>query len=188
MALPSLTSLSGLENLTSIGGSIVISGNNALTSLTGLNNIDPYSITGLSIGNNVSLSICDIQSICSYLSTHGGIEFFQGNALGCNNRVGVEADCGVGIDDNNGFEGQLCIYPNPASNILTFSFTLNQSALVNLEVTNQVGQVVATILDESISEGKHQVTWNAEGLPSGIYFYRLKAGNRSSAGKMFVMR
>jgi hypothetical protein len=40
-------------------------------------------------------------------------------------------------------------------------------------VFNNLGQIVETILDESLDKGDHQVTWNTEDLPSGIYFYRI---------------
>jgi hypothetical protein len=94
----------------------------------------------------------------------------------------------LGVKDLiGGIEG-ISVYPNPASDQLTITFTLEQPAEVNLEVMNQVGQVVSTILIESMAVGKHQVAWNVGGLPSGIYFYRLKAGNRSSGGKLLVAK
>ena len=94
----------------------------------------------------------------------------------------------LGVKDMIGSIEGISVYPNPASDQLTITFTLEEPAGVNLEVMNQVGQVVSTILNESMSVGKHQVAWNVGGLPSGIYFYRLKAGNRSSGGKMLVAK
>jgi hypothetical protein len=80
------------------------------------------------------------------------------------------------------------IYPNPTSENFTITFTLEHTAMVNLKVHNRLGQVVATILDESLSQGKLQLTWNTEGSPSGIYFYHLTVGSQSSIGKMLVVR
>ncbi len=183
-----LTSLSGLENLTSIGGYLDISYNNALTSLTGLDNIDDGSIRDLYILNNDTLSTCEVQSICNYLASPNGTIEIQGNANGCNSQEEVEDACALSIKDlNQG--GTFSIFPNPSSNQFTIIFTLEQPAHVNLEVLNRLGQAVATILDESLSQGNHQVTWNAERLPAGVYFYRFSAnGQRPTAtGKMVVM-
>jgi hypothetical protein len=183
-----LTSLTGLESLTSIGGYLDISYNNALTSLTGLDNIDDGSIRDLYILNNDTLSTCEVESICNYLASPNGTIEIQGNANGCNSQEEVEDACALSIKDlNQG--GTFSIFPNPSSNQFTIIFTLEQPAHANLEVLNRLGQAVATILDESLSQGNHQVTWNAEGLPAGIYFYRFSAnGQRPPAtGKMVVM-
>jgi uncharacterized protein (TIGR02145 family) len=95
-------------------------------------------------------------------------------------------DIGTGIGKIDYKKIQL--YPNPSSNQISITFTLENPAQVELEVLNRLGQVMSVIQDESLSQGTHSVTWNAEGLPSGIYFYHLSAGSRSSTGKMVVVR
>jgi hypothetical protein len=94
-----LTSLSGMEDLASIGGGLWISNNDALTSLAGLENIHAGSITDLLISDNYSLSTCEVQSICDYLANPNGDIWISGNAPGCNSQEEVELACetvGVG--------------------------------------------------------------------------------------------
>lgn len=182
-----LTNLTGLENVTSIGGYLDISNNDALTSLTGLNYIDAGSIHDLYIYNNTSLSNCEVQSICNYLSAPGGIISIGSNAPGCNSREEVEAACHVGMKDLDKNQ-QLTIYPNPSSGLFTFEFYLQQPSMVNLVVHNNLGQVVAEIGDEMPGAGLHQLYWKAEDQPSGVYYYRLQAGHQNLTGKMILMR
>lgn len=82
----------------------------------------------------------------------------------------------------------ISIYPNPATGQFNLTFTLDSPSKVNLDVFNNLGEVVTQILDEEMSRGEHRVIWNATGMPPGIYFYKLKADNVSSTGKMVVVR
>jgi len=92
----SLESIIDLENLSSIGGDITIFLNPSLTSLTGLEGLN--LIEGdLWITNNDSLSICEVQSICDYLvSPNGSVNIFQ-NATGCENPPEIANACGFTI-------------------------------------------------------------------------------------------
>lgn len=112
---PSLTDLTGLENLTSIGGGILIEDNESLTNLMGLENliftqsisienndllesitslsgIDHNAITYLEINGNDNLPVCDIPSICAYLH-NGGTADISYNASTCGSEAEVMADC-----------------------------------------------------------------------------------------------
>jgi hypothetical protein len=59
---------------------------------------------------------------------------------------------------------------------------------VKLTVTNTLGQVVATLVDETQAAGRHTVRWDAANMPSGIYYYRLAAGTFSETKKMMLLR
>jgi len=172
---PSLTSLTGLEGLTTIdGGTLVIMYNQLLSSLTGLDNVEAGSITDLRIYNNGALSNCAVQSICNYLASPNGTVFISGNASGCNSQEEVEVACEtIGLDEIISEIG-LNVYPNPSSNHVILHFTLNESSGITLEVLNNMGQVVA-VIDKSFSQGEQQVVWNAENMPTGLYFFRLTA-------------
>jgi hypothetical protein len=183
-----LTNLNGLNALTSIGGGLYITQNDSLTSLTGLDNIDATSIGNLYIKWNYSLSTCEIQSICDYLANNpsGDIQIYN-NATGCNSQAEVQAACeglgeeGISIADN------FTIFPNPFSRNFTINFNQEDQTPVNLVIQNNLGQVVATLVDEPLAPGWHQVNWNAENLPTGVYYYRLKTGNQLISKKIIKM-
>ncbi|MFO7615360.1 MAG: leucine-rich repeat protein [Bacteroidales bacterium] len=89
----SLISLTGLENLTSIGGHFEIVNNNALTSLMGIENLT--TIGGyLSVYFNSSLSACDAEWLCDYLAAPAGPVNIHSNANGCNSVIEVADACG----------------------------------------------------------------------------------------------
>jgi predicted outer membrane repeat protein len=79
-------------------------------------------------------------------------------------------------------------YPNPFADQTTIEYILDKPGKITLTIYDQIGQQVAAHAVERQDRGKHQLIWNAEGLPSGLYFYRLTAGNQSSTGKMVVVR
>jgi len=60
--------------------------------------------------------------------------------------------------------------------------------MVNMEIFNQMGQVVEVVVNEQQASGNHQVRWNAEGMPDGIYYYSLIAGNQVSSGKLILLK
>jgi hypothetical protein len=169
----SLTSLSGLEQLNTIGGDLVIRHNNKLTVLAGLENLDEATLKGLDISFNQSLSSCDVESICNYLSGSNGTAIIEGNSSGCTNEDEVKAKCGLGFAEELTDEELFSVFPNPVSNQITITFDLTNAAKVKLEIYNIMGRVETTILDRSISQGKHHVTTSTAGLQDGIYLCRL---------------
>ncbi len=81
-------------------------------------------------------------------------------------------------------------YPNPFNPSTTIKFGLQSDAKVTLEVYNTIGQKVATLVNEQMSAGYHQVEFNASNLASGIYFYRITAniGNKDfNQVKKFIL-
>jgi hypothetical protein len=81
-------------------------------------------------------------------------------------------------------------YPNPFNPTTNIQFTLNVGQAVTLEIYNLLGQRVAALIDHKhMSSGEHTVTFNASGLPSGIYFYRLElASGENLTKKMTLMK
>ncbi len=66
-------------------------------------------------------------------------------------------------------------YPNPFNPTTVIRFQLPAASLVTLKVYNILGQEVATLVNEVKQAGTGNVEWNAEGFPSGVYFYRIVA-------------
>ena len=79
-------------------------------------------------------------------------------------------------------------YPNPFNPATTISFSLTETAHVRLEIFNVAGQKVATLLNETRRAGEHKVVFDASSLSSGIYLYRLIAGNKMDYRKMILLR
>ncbi len=88
----------------------------------------------------------------------------------------------------------LTVSPNPFNPATTFAFTLSAPAQVRLEVFDVRGREVSRVgfgesdLQGWYSAGTHEVTFDGSDLPSGVYLYRLQAGELSAAGKMVLLR
>lgn len=92
-------------------------------------------------------------------------------------------------------EGQLPLkyalqqnYPNPFNPGTKIAFTIPQKSEVKLSVYNVLGEEVSTLLNGTKEAGTHEVGFSALNLPSGIYFYTLKAGQFTETRKMVLMK
>jgi ligand-binding sensor domain-containing protein len=79
-------------------------------------------------------------------------------------------------------------YPNPFNPSTKITFTLPKTELVKLQVYNTLGQVVGNLVDDRLQAGSHEVEFNASHLPSGVYFYRLQAGEYVDVKKMILLK
>ena len=84
-------------------------------------------------------------------------------------------------------------YPNPFNPSTTISYALSEHAQVTLKVYNMLGQVVATLVDESQTAGYKSVVWNGRNdsgaaLGSGMYLYRMTAGKFVTTKKMLLLK
>jgi alpha-glucosidase (family GH31 glycosyl hydrolase) len=79
-------------------------------------------------------------------------------------------------------------YPNPFNPVTTIEFTIPQTGFVSLKVYNLLGEEVATLLSASLLSGSYKYEWNARGLASGVYFYRLDANNHLEIKKCLLLK
>jgi hypothetical protein len=79
-------------------------------------------------------------------------------------------------------------YPNPFNPSTTVTFTLPAKSFVTLKVFDSLGREVSKLVSEEMLPGTYSRQWNAEGLPSGAYFYRLEAGSYLETKKLIVIR
>ena len=84
--------------------------------------------------------------------------------------------------------GLLQAYPNPFNAQTTISYTLAQAGPVTLSIYNLLGQKVATLVNGIEQAGEHKVVWEAVGVMSGAYFYRIKAGEFAGTKKMVLLK
>ncbi len=78
-------------------------------------------------------------------------------------------------------------YPNPFNPSTVIVYSIPKSGFVSLKVCDILGRVVATLVDEIKPAGTYRVTWDAGEMPSGVYFYRLVAGNFTETKKLLLL-
>ncbi|MBU2471836.1 MAG: T9SS type A sorting domain-containing protein, partial [Bacteroidetes bacterium] len=96
-------------------------------------------------------------------------------------RVSVN-EIGSGIPDDYSLSQN---YPNPFNPTTTINFSIPKSGLVTLKVYNILGQEVASLVNEEMKAGNYRVNFNANGLASGVYFYKLQAPIKSGQAGSF---
>jgi len=79
-------------------------------------------------------------------------------------------------------------YPNPFNPTTTIEYSLPSAGHVELVIYNTLGQIVATLVNERNSAGLHQVSFDASGLASGVYFYELVAKDFNQVKKMLLVK
>ena len=79
-------------------------------------------------------------------------------------------------------------FPNPFNPITTIKYSITEMSKVSLTIYNLLGEKVATLVNEEKVAGNYSVEFNAASLPSGVYFYRLQAGDFISTKKMILMK
>ncbi len=95
------------------------------------------------------------------------------------------------VASTGGIPGEFSLsqnYPNPFNPTTVIQYQLTGVVHVTLRVYDVLGREVATLVNGSETPGIHEVTFDAGSLPSGVYFYRLTAGNHIATKKMLVIK
>ncbi|NQU05704.1 MAG: T9SS type A sorting domain-containing protein, partial [Calditrichaeota bacterium] len=79
-------------------------------------------------------------------------------------------------------------YPNPFNSVTRIAFSLDRTVTAKIAVFDISGRQVALLADDEMPAGKHQVSFDAKDLTSGIYFYRLEAGSRKITKRMVLLK
>jgi hypothetical protein len=79
-------------------------------------------------------------------------------------------------------------YPNPFNPSTTIDFSLGKTSNVRLTVYNILGQKLATLVDNQMNAGAYSVQFDARNFASGVYFYRLEAGDFRANKKMLLLK
>jgi len=79
-------------------------------------------------------------------------------------------------------------YPNPFNPLTTIRFSLPKSSNVNLVVYDLLGRKISTLVNEEKNAGNYEVSFNAIGLASGVYFFSIKAGEFVQFKKMILLK
>lgn len=79
-------------------------------------------------------------------------------------------------------------YPNPFSGTSTIQFQTTSTEPVSLEVFDQTGRKISTLINQELSSGDHSVNFDGSSLPVGVYFYKLRIGNNMTTRKMILIK
>jgi len=97
----------------------------------------------------------------------------------------------TGVDESPAVVNEFSLeqnYPNPFNPSTSISFTLTANQFVTLKVFNALGEEVSTLVNGNLNQGIHSVSFNANGLSSGFYIYRLESGNQVQVRKMMLLK
>ncbi|HEX7356832.1 MAG TPA: DUF5666 domain-containing protein, partial [Ignavibacteriaceae bacterium] len=95
------------------------------------------------------------------------------------------------VENNNVIVNNFVLeqnFPNPFNPSTVISFTIQADQQVTLKVINAVGEEVKTLVNNNLSKGTHNIIFNAAGLSSGLYFYRLESNNQVQVKKMMLLK
>jgi hypothetical protein len=95
------------------------------------------------------------------------------------------------VSDERYLPGTLSLsqnYPNPFNPSTTIEYRLPGSGVVRLDIFNVLGERVSTLIDGHQGAGYHRVLFDAEGLPSGVYYYRLQTQDVVETKKLLLLR
>jgi hypothetical protein len=79
-------------------------------------------------------------------------------------------------------------YPNPFNPTTSIQYAIGSRQFVSLKVYNILGTEIETLVNEEKSAGNYELNWNAANLPSGVYFYKLQAGDFVQTKKMILLK
>ncbi|MES2590368.1 MAG: T9SS type A sorting domain-containing protein [Bacteroidota bacterium] len=96
----------------------------------------------------------------------------------------------VTVNDIKDLKSDLALinYPNPVSQNTTIEFTLNKKSKVNIQIWDECGRLIETLMNETLQEGKHSVLFDRKSLNAGIYYYCLATGNTRKTNKMVIVK
>jgi len=144
---------------------------------------DPYNSPCIDVGHPDSLDkVLDcFHGLCSETSDMGA---YGGRNFGW--PTGVE-------DDGNDLSipRQFALYqnyPNPFNAATRINYRLPRSCGVKLEIYNVLGQRVATLVDSKQQAGPRSAIWDASNISSGLYFYKLTAGDFTETKRMMLVK
>ena len=105
-------------------------------------------------------------------------DFYEGSANGATGQIS-SAKKAFELKQN---------YPNPFNPSTVITYTVAERGRVNLKIYDILGREVATLINEEKPAGQYNVKFNAANLPSGVYLYRLQAGENVQTKKMILLK
>ena len=131
----------------------------------------------------------NINQALAYFRTYSGFNgYFDAGASKTNTYYWLTTykyDLPVGTHQDVNQRLAICnVSPNPFLGEAVFSFEIPENSPVNIAIYNSSGVLVKELLNQRCQAGRHQVVLSGQGLPSGIYFYRLTTASAAFSGKI----
>ncbi len=79
-------------------------------------------------------------------------------------------------------------YPNPFNPSTKIKFALPKAAFTKISIYDVLGREASVIVNEQLNAGSYEINWNAENLPSGVYFYKIESGDFTDSKKMILVK
>lgn len=79
-------------------------------------------------------------------------------------------------------------YPNPFNPVTKINFSIPTAGNVSIRIYDGLGREVETLINNSLNKGMYEIEWNAEKYASGVYYYRINAGNFTDMKKMVLVK
>ncbi len=105
--------------------------------------------------------------------------------------IAVDLVVFTGVDQENTLPTEYSLYynyPNPFNPSTTIRYDLPKQSSVSLKIYNVLGEEVAALVNSEQMAGRYKVTWNADRFASGIYIYRVQAGDFVAVKKMILVK
>ena len=160
--------------------------------LTGLSNsegVDFFPNGNILIGNGATSSVKLFDNAGNYIEDF--ISSGAGNLL-TPNAVVIRENNAVSVSGSgNSFINNYILeqnYPNPFNPGTIISFSIPNSGFTQLKIYDALGTEINSLVNEYKQSGNYDIEFNAENLPTGIYFYRLISGNYSDTKKMILLK
>jgi hypothetical protein len=156
-----------------------------------------YYFFGNNVGTSIDLNTSQIATIPLGGISGGvitsallyGTDIFVGTETGGVFRAQLSVL--TGVNERNELPNDFNLsqnYPNPFNPTTTISFRLPSKSYVSLKVFDALGREVSILVSKELTAGKYSEQWNPGSLPSGMYFYRLQAGNYSETRKLVLLK
>ncbi|MCD4829244.1 MAG: T9SS type A sorting domain-containing protein [Candidatus Cloacimonetes bacterium] len=143
------------------------------------------------IGSQTNLFYSDIGVAGGSHDYYVTAVYVGGTESGASNTVNI-----LDVNDNTvpGFTNSLAgNVPNPFNPTTSIAYSVQQAGPVVIEVYNVRGQLVKTLVNETVEAGQHEVVWNgddnnSQNVASGMYFYKMKTGRYTATKKMILLK
>jgi parallel beta-helix repeat protein len=187
--------LGAFDNGICVGAAVYTGDEN--TVLTAWKKSEDYGLPGYTEDNDIRIKVYSqahaqvFDAQLSPVNEKSGNLQYEGNTYA---HVSLKSYSDITIDDaiaktHDGVKA----YPNPFTDQVTFTYILDKTTHVTLEISNIIGNKTALLLNKNQPAGKHELIWNGtddsgESVPEGVYTYSITFGNKQKNGVIIVTR